>query len=228
MKNLRFDTLQQAAIGIQKACDSTAMPDLHLMPFSRFSAEDSSLWWLCPVKARKAFNQGKFIFGMPSRFGFDSGIASGLHVERGLKQTLDSTDWKLGADWQWHKFVNDMHVAVPKAVTQMSAILGEPIDVFVFASTDGPQNIDRVHFTSTGITLSIEQSELKLNALKETPACRSWSELSRNLEFLPSSADWYWIDMYIVTRFTLDSSGADDMDVCVGMLEGCQRWLGTS
>ncbi len=95
MKNLRFQTLHEAAIGVQRACDQTGMPDLHRMPYSRFSTEDSSLWWLCTAKARTAFNQGKFVLGKPDPFGFESGIACGLHVERGVKQTMGSSDWKL-------------------------------------------------------------------------------------------------------------------------------------
>jgi len=79
MKNLLSSTLHEAAIGIQRGRDKTAMPDLHLMPYSRFSVEDSSLWWLCTIKARTAFDQGK-----PDRFGFESETVGGLHVEWGV------------------------------------------------------------------------------------------------------------------------------------------------
>jgi len=85
MRNLRFPTLHEAAIGIQRACDKTSLPDLHLMPYSRFSEENSTLWWLCTINARTAFDQGKFVLGKPDRFGFESGAVCGLHVERGVK-----------------------------------------------------------------------------------------------------------------------------------------------
>ncbi len=84
MNNLPFQTLHEAAIGVLKACDASPLPDLHLMPYSRFSAEDSSSWWLCSEKARTAFKQGKLVLGETDRFAFESGIVVGLHVERGV------------------------------------------------------------------------------------------------------------------------------------------------
>ncbi len=98
----------------------------------------------------------------------------------------------------------------------------------MYASTDGPKNVDRVRFTSSGKSLSLEDVELGVNVLTDTPSCSTWSELSRNLEFLPAGADWYWVDVFLVAPFSLDPSGDDDIGVCAQMLECFQKWLGSS
>jgi len=204
------------------------MPDLHLLPYSRFSAEDSTLWWLCRTKSKTAFKQGKFVLGKPDRFHFESGIVCGLHIERGVKQNLGNPDWKLGNDWQWNKFITDMQHELPMAVSRIHAIIAEPVDVFVHASATEKHHCDRLKFSSTGNSLCVQSTELNLKVLHETSACTSWNELGRNLELLPTAADWYWIDVFIVARFSLDTRGPDDLGVCVNMFQELEHWLGTS
>lgn len=228
MKNLQCNNLYDAAIDVQRACDQLPMPDLHLLPYSRFSAEDSSLWWLCPIKAKTAFKQGKYVLGKPSQFGFESGIVCGLHIERGVKQTIGSPDWKLGPDWKWHDFINDFGSAVPRAVERAFSILAEPMEVLVFASTDGLKNVDRIRFTSTGNSLLMDEANVNIDALSDTLSGESWADLGRNLELLPANADWYWVDIFVISRFSLDPTADNDMKVCIEMLQCFRPWLGTA
>ena len=105
---------------------------------------------------------------------------------------------------------------------------GKPLKVFVFASIDGATKPDRVCFEASGTGLSVRESDTDLGVLTDTPACSTWPELSRDLEFLPAEADWHWLEVYLLAPFALDPAGDDDVGVCARMLECFQAWLGRS
>lgn len=228
MKNLPFASVHEAAIGVQRACNKAPLPELHLLPFSRFSAEDSSLWWLCKRKARAAYDQGKWVLGKVDRFDLDSDIMVGLHVERGFIQSAGTANWKHSREWMWNQFVKDMagEVALADAVSRASDIIGRPLDVFVTAGTEGDPNMNRVYFTSTGQSLALERADTVGDVLADVKSAGTWQELGSRLLHLPSAADWYWIEVYVLTQCSLDPAANNDLSTCVEMLSCFQKWLG--
>ena len=226
MKNLPFTSVHEASIGVLQACHKVPLPELHLLPYSRFSAEDSSLWWLCTRKARTAFDQGKWVLGKVDRFDLDSGIVVGLHIERGLIQSTGRVDWKLSREWKWHQFVGDMAGDVAHAVSRASDSIGSALEVFVSASVEGDHNTNRVHFTSTGQSLALKRADIVGDVLADLKSAGTWQELGSHLAHLPSAAEWYWIDVFVLTQFSLDPADSNDLPTCVEMLSCFRNWLG--
>jgi hypothetical protein len=177
--NLAYNGLQDCVAGVLAECDKSILPDLHMLPYSRYSQEYSTVWWLRTDKAPTAFKHGKFVFGRGDRFGQSSDVIAGFQVERGVKAENGHPTWRLGRDWKWHDFLGDMKSVVPEAVDAASKIIGQSMTVTLSASIEGTKEIDRVCFDSSGdgIAFKTTASTLGLREIQESAKCESWQEL---------------------------------------------------
>lgn len=224
MPNLRGKSLMDAARILELGCGRPPLPTLYLRNYGH-NPLTSTIWWLRTNQDWPAFGQGKFIIAEAKRFGYEFGVGCGLHLERGHKQP--GNDASLEPNWKWHDFINDMHADVPRAVAAAAAIIKEPLDVTILASS-GSLKFERVSLISSGPDLIFRNASRTNLVLSNCVSCTTWTELSRQLELLPSSADRHWIDVHIGVCVSLNPAGPDELPNCVNMLQCFQDWLGTS
>ena len=63
------------------------------------------------------------------------------------------------------------------------------------------------------------------DVLADLKSARTWQELGSHLAHLPSAAVWYWIDVFVLTLFSLDPAYITDMPTCVEILSCFRNWL---
>lgn len=236
-----FSSLRDAATQLLGA-SRTAGVDLHPLPYSRFSPEDTT-WWLSPVSENPAFAYGKIVVERPSVVDPDAPIV-GLHVEKGVgpsaasifEETARGRRLVMERDWLWHAFSRGMKSgAVEKdLVSAEEAAAGLPLVVEIVASLQWPPRMDgdedrpvdpnaveRAWYRPDGGLLTLIGREtpqlLQALATHETlPSIASKIEGMKN-------ADWAWVEILVgVPIRSVPSGGLPASEVWRRV---CAPWL---
>ena len=226
LKILPYPDFLSAVHGLLAQWNSLPAVDLNLLPYNRFDAVKSSVWWLAPTREKVAFKYGKLLVGEDHPVSMPGSMFCGLHIEKGPEYVGVKAGHKLGDDWIWSGFLNDCSGAFNDAASEARRVLNADLDIHVFAWPDGGGGPDHLQFELGDAGLKNTEAVTPLNVLEGLDKADSVPALGRALSDLSSDRrEFYWIGVQVGHMFKLDPAGPDDTDQCLRMLRVFEPWL---
>lgn len=236
-----FSSLRDAATQLRGASRAAGV-DLHPLPYSRFSPEDTT-WWLSPVGENPAYAHGKIVVERPTVVEAGAVIV-GLHVEKGVgpaaagifEETARGRRLVMDDDWLWHAFSRGIAsgAAEKDLISAEEAAAGLPLVVAIIASIQWPPRLDGDEDRPVDPN-AVERAWYRPSDGSLTLIGRETSKLLQALdahETLPSIAskisvmndvDWTWVEVLAGVPFRpVPSGGLPASEV---WRRACVPWL---
>ncbi|MCC9608271.1 hypothetical protein LOC68_11080 [Blastopirellula sp. JC732] len=217
---------QASAQSVARELKKRHFPGQHVLPYNRFSVENSTHWWLSPTGDKGAFRYGKYILTTDGGWLKEGTLFCGWNIEKGM---LHSGSWPasnvMNKSWHWHKFLLVANEPLVQMMDEARAATDGDLQLVVCAGMPGAE-------TAT-VVMSVNGSRLKPAAyqasdgilvdLARSADMATFVDALRKLDGAPTA--WHWIDIRIGQAFTLDRNGPDQLDDCARMLKPFQRWV---
>ena len=173
---------------------------MKVLPYNRFDAARSQLWWLLPADDKVAFRWGKAALWQDDETGE---VRCGFHVEKGVLADADPKSTKImQPDWFWHRFLDLVETDLPDVVAHAAMALGQNLELDIGCGILSPDaDWTRLEFTIDGPTLTQMKYEPADGILNDLAESENFTDFSRTLQSLDGAPTvWHWIGVTIGAR----------------------------